>query len=200
LFIQDRMDEGLTQQEIAQRLGKSKGYISRAASLTDAPAVVIEALQAGKLGGVTEAYELSKLHAEHPQEVAQLVARQQEIPRAVILALRDRLEAQAAQPDAIPAVGQTANTELFAPAPAAVGKTLDAPARPKEAPAPAAGQTAKPVPAMPVVMAEYKGQPLVLDFSARPAADGHFFGRRPGSPRRLTVPAAQVRLVGFAAG
>lgn len=198
-FIRDRMAEGFTQQEIARRLGKSKALVSKTASLNEAPVIIIEALQAGRLGGVTEAYELAKLHAQHPQAVTELVAQQKEIPRAAIIALRERLQATTMEAELdvewSPAADQTVDAEP--PAPATGVKTPNAPAPAK--PAPAAGQTATPRPAAPMVMAEYKGQPLVLDVSTVPPYPGHFYGRRPGSPRRLTAPATEVRLVGFAA-
>jgi ParB family chromosome partitioning protein len=184
-FIRDRVAEGFSQQEIAQRLGKSKGYVSKAAALAEAPALVVEAVRTGKVVGVTPAYELINLHAAHPEAVEQLVAAPQEVTRAAIVELRERLEA----PPAVAVSAQAAET----PASAAT-----APAKPPKAAA--AGQTAKPAPAALVLMAEYKGQPLELDTMNAPPASGQIFGRRPGSTRRLTVPAADVKLVGFVQG
>ena len=179
-FIRDRLADGFSQQEIAQRLGKSKGFVSKAAALADAPAVVVDALRTGKVDGVTPAYELTKLHTDHPNAVEQLVAGKKEVTRAAIVELRERLDASPVTDSAQPAA-----TEAEAE-----------PSRPKAAPA--AGQTAKPVTDSLVLMGEYKGQPLELDCSAKPTREGHVFGRRPGSPRRLTVPAADVKLIGFA--
>ncbi|WP_298233935.1 ParB/RepB/Spo0J family partition protein [uncultured Azohydromonas sp.] len=186
-FIRDRVAEGFSQQEIAQRLGKSKGYVSKAAALAEAPAVVVEAVRTGKVVGVTPAYELINLHAAHPEAVEQLVAAPQEVTRAAIVELRERLETP-------PAVAVSAQaTEASASAPAATTPA-------KQAKAAAVGQTAKPAPTALVLMAEYKGQPLELDTTNAPPAPGHLFGRRPGSTRRLTVPASDVKLVGFVQG
>jgi ParB family chromosome partitioning protein len=197
LFIRARLAEGMQQKEIAARLGKSKALVSQATALIDAPDFLMNAYRSGRLRGLTEAYELRKLHSQYPEAVEQWASSQPEILRSGITALRERLEASAVQTEGDPAVGQTANTRPARPAPAVGVKAPDAPAR--AAPTPAEGQTAKPVPAAPVVMAEYKRQPLVLDVSTVPPTPGHFYGRRPGSPRRLTVPAAEVKLLGFAA-
>lgn len=178
-FIRDRMAEGFSQQEIAQRLGKSKTAISTAAALADAPPVVVEALRSRKVDGVSPAYELVKLHAGHPYAVEQFIAGATEISRAAIGELRQRLEAPPAVTVSAPAAE-----------PAGEGESAPAPSPSKPAKAPAAL----------VLMAEYKGQPLVLDWVTAPPASGQVFGRRPGSARRLTVPAAEVKLVGFVQG
>ncbi len=197
LFIRDRMGEGMQQQEIAQRLGKSKGYISKAAALAEAPAAVVEACSSGKVAGVNEAYELRNLHREFPEAVEQWVAQQPEISRASILSLRAELEAPAA-PAPAPAA-EAMPPSAGAPATTAAVEAGGARPAPKnkaaEQEAPAAGQAT----AARVLMGEYKGQPLVLDFSSEPPREGHIFGRRPGSPRRLTVLATDVRLLGFRA-
>jgi ParB family chromosome partitioning protein len=199
MFIRDRMAEGLEQQEIARRLGKSKSYVSKAASLIEAPVVVIDAYRTGKLHSVNEAYELRNLHREHPEAVAHWARQQPEITRTGMERLRAELQALAAPADVSPASeGSTAPPSTPAPAPAAGVKSPDSPPTAKASAACAAGQTAKPAPAVLVVLGEYKGQPLELDFSAKPPAPGHFYGRRPGMQRRLMVPAADVRLQGFA--
>ncbi|WP_043461770.1 ParB/RepB/Spo0J family partition protein [Azohydromonas australica] len=195
LFIKARLAEGMEQQEIARRLGKSKGFISKTAALIEAPDIVVHALRTGKLAGVNEAYELRRLYADHPQAVESWVAAQPEIPRAAIAALREQLEVPAVRPDLAPVIETPAPAP--APAPAQV-KTPDTKTPAKPASSSAAVQAANPAPVMPVVMAEYKGQPLALDTATVPPAPGHFYGRRPGSTRRLMVAAADLRLVGFA--
>jgi ParB family chromosome partitioning protein len=198
LFIKARMVEGMQQKEIAARLGKSKALVSQATALIDAPDFLMNAYRSARLRGLTEAYELRRLHSQYPEAVEQWALSQPEILRSGIAELRERLGAASMQTAADPAVAQTANAKpTKAGLPLGV-KTPDAPAPATATPVPAAGQTAKPAPAAPVVMAEYKKQPLVLDVSAVPPTPGHFYGRRPGSPRRLTVPAEEVKLLGFA--
>jgi ParB family chromosome partitioning protein len=188
LFIRDRMAEGMRQQEIAHGLGKSKTYVSKAAALIDAPAVVVEACSSGKVTGVDEAYELRNLHRDNPHAAEQLITQHQEIPRSAILAVRRQIEA----PVAVEHEATQAPLKLVAPTPTPTPVATKAEVGAPTAAVPAAKPAAR------VVMGEYKGQPLVLDFSAEPPRDGHVFGRRPGSTRRLTVPAEDVRLVGFA--
>lgn len=196
-FIRDRMAAGLSQQEIAQRLGKSKTAISTAATLADAPPVVVEALRSRKVDGVSPAYELIKLHAVYPEAVEQWVRAQESISRTDVAGLRRRLEAPATPAAPVVAVTDPAPANLAVeptpPVPDVAPKPADKPAK-----ATAVGQTAKPAPAARVLMATYKGQPLVLDRVAEPPQEGHVYGYRPGSTRRMTVPAAEVRLVGFA--
>lgn len=187
-FIRDRMAEGFTQQDIARRLGKSKTAVSTAAALADAPLVVVEALRSGKVDGVSPAYELVKLHAAHPGAVQQFIGTQGEISRAAIGELRQQLEASLAVNDSAPAGDPLAGK----------GDAAAAPSMPAKAPS--AGQAAKPALPRKVLMAEYKGQPLVLDLDRVPEGQGQLHGCRPGSTRRLTVPAAEVKLVGFVQG
>jgi ParB family chromosome partitioning protein len=190
LFIKKQLDNGLKQRDIAHRLGKSEGFISRAMAFIDAPDCVVLAYREGRLRGGTEAYELRKLHAEKPAEVEAWIAQAQDVTRTAIVAFKALLDAP------VPAASNTdASEKTFA------AKVLDQPQSVKplnSAQAPVNGQTASSTPAARVLMAEYKGQPLVLDASAEPPREGHVFGRRPRSTKRLTVPAAEVRLVGFA--
>jgi ParB family chromosome partitioning protein len=190
LFIKHRLAEGTAQKDIAKRLGKSPVLVSKVAALINAPAVVVDALRAGRITGVNEAYELTKLHVDYPQDVDAWAPAQSEIPRAAINALRERLTTPAVEPAMAPVV------EMPAPAVARV-EARDAEPATKAAPSHDVGQTAKPAPTKPVVMAEYKGQPLALDVVTVPPKPGHFYGRRPGSERRLMVAATDLKMVGF---
>jgi ParB family chromosome partitioning protein len=181
LFIKARMAEGMTQREIGRRMGRSESYISRATALLDAPDCVTAAYREGRLRGGTEAYELRKLHAQNPEMVEQWSAGAQEVTRTTLAELKQQLAA--------PAITVSAQ----APAPAAPAPEHSAKAT--AASVPVVGQTAKPV--RRVLMGEYRGQPLELDAVNEPATPGHLFGRRPGNARRLTVPAAEVKLMGF---
>jgi ParB family chromosome partitioning protein len=190
LFIKARVAEGMTLTEIAERLGKSKSFISRAAVLAEAPECVQAAYRDGRLRGSTEAYELAKLHAQTPAEVEQWTANVQEITRTTLTTLKERLASLTA-----PAVALTVEAKTPAAAPANQLEKPNASAKlAKVATAPAP----RSAPARPVLMAEYKGQPLALDVADVPAAPGHVYGRRLGSSRRLTVPAAHLKLTGFA--
>lgn len=198
LFIKARMAEGMHQKEIAARLGKSKALVSQATALIDAPDFLMDAYRSGRLRGLTEAYELRRLHLQYPEIVEQWASSQREIVRSGIAALREQLGATSVQTAMDPAVGHKANAGPTSGTLTPGVETPDAPAPARPAPGRAAGQTANTAPVMPVVMAEYKRQPLVLDVSAVPPTPGHFYGRRPGCPRRLTVPAVEVKLLGFA--
>ena len=192
LFIKARVAEGLTLTQIAERLGKSKALISRAAVLADAPDCVQAAYREGRLRGGTEAYELTKLHAEAPEAVEHWTAQAQEVTRTTLAVLKDQLAAQAV-PDIAPAgEARTPAAELPAPTPKTPAKDPT-----KAAAVVTAEPEMKPAPARPVLMAEYKGQPLEVDVVNVPPTPGHLYGRRSGSPRRLTVPAAELKLTGF---
>jgi len=62
LFVQRQMRAGLSQAEIARRLGKSRGYLTFLGALIDAPDWVMDLYRSGRCRGATELYELRNLH------------------------------------------------------------------------------------------------------------------------------------------
>lgn len=88
LFVRRRLAAGDSQADIARRLGKSRQYITYATALIDPPDWLLSAYRDGQCRGLTELYELRKLHAERPDRVAALIAENKPVTREHIAALR----------------------------------------------------------------------------------------------------------------
>ena len=69
LFVQRRLALGDSQAEIARQMGKSRVYVTHATALIEAPDWVMAAYREGRCTGLSDLYELRKLHATHPQYV-----------------------------------------------------------------------------------------------------------------------------------
>lgn len=96
LFIQRRLQLGETQADIAQRLGKSKAYVTYATALIDPPAPLLQAYRAGQCRGLAELYELRKLHEAKPDAVAQWLNDHGDVSRAEVAELKAQLRPAAA--------------------------------------------------------------------------------------------------------
>ena len=91
LFIQSRLVSGDCQAEIARQLGKSRQYITYATALIDAPDWLLAAYRDQRCQGVSELYNLRRLHGEHPQAVDAWLADPQPVTRERVKALRSAL-------------------------------------------------------------------------------------------------------------
>ena len=69
LFVQRRLALGDSQAEIARQMGKSRVYVTHATALIEAPDWVMAAYREGRCTGLSDLYELRRLHAAHPQYV-----------------------------------------------------------------------------------------------------------------------------------
>lgn len=104
LFVKKKLDEKMSQGEIARRLGKSRPLITYACALIDAPDWVMNAYRSGKCQGLFEINELRKLYEAHPDAVEQWGAGQESFTRTTLA----RLKAQLASPG--PAPGNSEKT------------------------------------------------------------------------------------------
>ena len=91
LFVQKRLAAGDNQAEIAKRLGKSRQYVTLATALIEAPDWLLDAYRQGRCKGMTELYELRRLHGEHPQYIEAWTSDRESITRDGISALRAEL-------------------------------------------------------------------------------------------------------------
>lgn len=88
-FIGGKLAQGLTQAEIARKLGKSKAWVNMHAAMLDLPEPVAEAVANGQITDVTLAKELVVAHRENPNAVKELLSSPQQKPtRAAVKALR----------------------------------------------------------------------------------------------------------------
>lgn len=95
-FIGGKLAEGMTQADIARKLGKSKAWVSMHVAMLDLPEPVAEAVANGQVTDVTLAKELVVAHRENPGAVEELLSSTVQKPtRASVKALRQTAEGKA---------------------------------------------------------------------------------------------------------
>ena len=99
-FIRKQIDAGDSNATIARQLGMNLTTVAHHLSLLDLPPALDDALQSGRCISPRTLHELSKLHADNPQQVQNLLASGSEITRAAVLALRAEPDAGAASEEA----------------------------------------------------------------------------------------------------
>lgn len=184
LFIQSRLVSGDSQAEIARQLGKSRQYITYATALIDAPDWLLAAYREQRCRGLSELYDLRRLHGECPQAVEAWMADQQPVTRERVKALRAALElvegvSGALAQSSVPAVvtGMTVNSASAASGP------------------PTALLRQRRVLTL---QAKLEGETVAVVLDAVPSEPGCVFVRRPSERRLQAVPACQLALLGFA--
>jgi len=86
------MAAGDRQAEIARQLGKTRGYLTFVGALIEAPDWLLSLYRSGRCRGITELYDLRKLHQTQPDVVEQWLVTQPQVTRADVQALKDRLK------------------------------------------------------------------------------------------------------------
>ena len=87
-FIRQQVDAGDSNATIARQLGMNLTTVAHHLSLLELPPELDEALQSGRCTSPRTLHQLSKLHADRPEQVQALVASGTEITRAVVCSLR----------------------------------------------------------------------------------------------------------------
>jgi ParB family chromosome partitioning protein len=148
MFVQKKLQSGARSSEIARTLGKSRGYLTFIGALIDPPAWLLDLYRSGRCRGISELYELRKLHESQPEAVAQWIEGRAHVSRADVQVLKERLAPAApAEPTPPPVPAQagpaaqpgllasqarpaSARTDLLAPAsPTISGEVSQPPAR-----------------------------------------------------------------------
>jgi ParB family chromosome partitioning protein len=91
LFVQRQLVHGMTRTEVARRLGKSQAYLSLVGAMIDPPDWLMATYRAGKCQGLTELYELRRLHALDPARVEQFLETADRVGRGDLERLRATL-------------------------------------------------------------------------------------------------------------
>ena len=186
LFVQKRLALGDSQAEIARRLGKSRQWVTLATALIEAPDWLLDLYRQRRCNGLTELYELRRLHGEHPQSVQAWVRGEAAITRERLAALRAELtdtQDVGGRPDVAAVADGAAGSATGEGAPG-----LQDPARP-HAKGRRQGHRG--------VHVEMDGQDYQLVVSVAPPQKGHLYVRPlTGGPRRI-APAASLKLLGF---
>lgn len=91
LFVQKKLQSGARSSEIARTLGKSRGYLTFIGALIDPPAWLLDLYRSGRCRGISELYELRKLHESQAQAVAQWIEGRAHVSRADVQVFKERL-------------------------------------------------------------------------------------------------------------
>jgi ParB family chromosome partitioning protein len=94
LFVKRELTLGRSQSDIARLLGKSRTYITFVCAMIDPPDWLLAIYRSGKCRGVTELYELRRLHAADPADVERRVGQVAHVSRNEI----DQLKASCRGP------------------------------------------------------------------------------------------------------
>ena len=87
-FIRAQVDAGDSNATIARQLGMNLTAVAHHLSLLDLPPVLDDALKSGRCTSPRTLHELSKLHADRPDQVQALLASEADITRASVSAIR----------------------------------------------------------------------------------------------------------------
>lgn len=91
LFVQRQRQSGLTLAEIARRLGKTRGYLTFVGALIDPPPWLLSLYRSGACTGMTELYELRKLHEQDPARVETWLQGRADFSRGAVADLKVRV-------------------------------------------------------------------------------------------------------------
>ena len=171
-----------------------------ATALIEAPDWLLDAYRQGRCKGMTELYELRRLHGEHAQHVEAWASDREPMTRERIATLKRELSQLSPE-----------STDAAAPASESAPTTVSGPASlgaieqgqeegPPEADAAAsslAGRGMRHQQTNQRLHVEFDGQDFQLVVSVAPAQEGHLYVRPlAGGPRRL-APASALKLRGF---
>lgn len=107
MFVQKKLQSGARSSEIARTLGKSRGYLTFIGALIDPPAWLLDLYRSGRCRGISELYELRKLHELQPEAVAQWIEGRAHVSRADVQVFKERLAPAApAEPTTPPVPAQ----------------------------------------------------------------------------------------------
>jgi ParB family transcriptional regulator, chromosome partitioning protein len=99
-FIRVQVDAGDSNATIARQLGMNLTKVAHHLALLDLPSGLDEALKSGRYTSPRTLHELSKLHADNPEQVQSLLDSGAEITRTAVSALRAESDSGAASVDA----------------------------------------------------------------------------------------------------
>jgi len=91
-FIRSQIEAGESNAAVAKRLVIDQTTVAHHLALLDLPPVLDAALRSGRCASPRTLYELSKLHGDSPDRVADLIAGSEPVTRKAVAALRDAAE------------------------------------------------------------------------------------------------------------
>ncbi len=100
-FIRAQVDAGDSNATIARQLGMNLTAVAHHLSLLNLPPVLDDALKSGRCTSPRTLHELSKLHAESPEQVHALLASKADITRTSVSAIRSAADEPASAEPAV---------------------------------------------------------------------------------------------------
>ena len=97
LFVKGELGRGVSQAEIARRLGKSQTYITFVRAMIDPPAWLMDVYRSGRCRNAAQLYELRRLHKADPQRVEQRLEGRDRIGSSDVYRLKKGDEADEGQ-------------------------------------------------------------------------------------------------------
>ena len=201
LFVQRQMRKGDSQAEIARRLGKTRGDVTFLCALIDAPDWLLDLYRSNRCRGITELYELRKLHEARPEAVERWLAVQDHVSRTELQALKDELKQVDSKPPQHTSVSPTSTPEPVSDS----GRSTAAPVVPPRnfagtsQPNAAATEPASRVIASPpdslTLWARCDGADVMIDLRAVPEEAGFVFVQKSHGADRIAVLAGSVQLL-----
>lgn len=201
LFVQRQMRKGDSQAEIARRLGKTRGYVTFLCALIDAPDWLLDLYRSNRCRGITELYELRKLHEASPESVERWLALQDHVGRTEVLALKDELRQLDSTPPQHTPLSPTSTPEPMSDSgrstavPAIASVTRTGPTRANAATPRAASQSICSLPGSMTLWARYDGEEVMIELGAVPEEAGCVFVRKLHCADRIAVLASSVQLL-----
>lgn len=193
MFVQKKLQSGERSSEIARTLGKSRGYLTFVAALIDPPTWLLELYRSGRCRGISELYELRKLHESQPAAVNRWIDGRAHVARADVQAFKDSL-VPVAQTGAVP-VTATAHVDLSAQPASAASRSRD-PSQRSGVISPTdpilVNLASKPASCAVVLLGEVNGEPVRVLLDVKFAEVGHVLVSTVGTARRWTVPALSI--------
>ena len=189
LFVQRQMRAGLSQAEIARRLGKTRGYLTFLGALIDAPDWLLDLYRSGRCRGMTELHELRGLHDENPQAVSAWLSNRDAISRGDLRELRASLSHPRSKVSDVPTssvrvAGYQEDLRVGQPPEARLAPHV----------APNANRSVERARSL-VLWARLEGEEVAIDLDDIPKDEGWIFVRRRGMDASEPVPAGQLQLV-----
>jgi ParB family chromosome partitioning protein len=131
LFVQKQMQLGTTPAEIAKRLDKSRGWLTLVGALVDPPDWLMNLYRSGRCRGITELYELRKLHHAQPDAIEAWLADRQHVTRTDLQHFKVTIKPATVAPTSIANESSPARVETEAtaalPAPSSGGASESRP-------------------------------------------------------------------------
>ena len=191
LFFQKQMLLGTTPAEIAKRLGKSRGWLTFVGALVDPPNSLMNLYRSGRCRGITELYELRKLHHAQPDAIEAWLADRQHVTRAEIQDFKETMKpaTTAAASMANEPSAERVDTEATAavPEPSSGGLSNRWPA-----PSTARNEAASTRPCDLMLVGEVAGTSVRVLLDATRAGDDEAFVIDLGSAKRRAVAIASI--------